>query len=611
MANLSDLLKKAEGKPRSPTLQRQNTDFGVKKTMQLMRESGSITPPVEEQLSQPESIDHGLVSPEKTALARELNGRTLLNASAASNGRAAKPLASDSPSLEKTDSRAFSNNADTMPTQIFSDSRHNADTVSENDVTPSRPIADTMPTQLCDARHPDSRHNADTASGTHASSNSAIADTMPTQTNLENNAQEQPSVLRISVADTEPTQVSEVVHSGSRHNADTIIDVKILPASPIADTMPTQAITILGSDSRHKFNPIADTMPTQAGRDKTRQPIADTRYADSRHNADKNPTQSPTQISSDSRHNSDDPIDRYRLLTGQKLRLLTYLLKECVRQHSNSIVTTYESLAQAATIPIGSVRTTTKRLREDGFLIIGAHGLGRGARIILTFDTHLIRASALDFLLYPTQNSPDSRHKADTEPDTKASSSSSSLNNTTTGKERKEAEVFQELETIELSGVEEFRISYGTLARCLALSPKLTIEDLKALVYRFGEYMKSPSVRKTVQNAPGFFISLAKQQGDGQAPLSQFELPEERLMRELLSQSKAAKTKKEALENEYWNMEFERWVVSLSASDRENLVPKTMFAGNQKVESIKLKEFFEANVKPEALSRLQSDALKT
>ena len=115
---------------------------------------------------------------------------------------------------------------------------------------------------------------------------------------------------------------------------------------------------------------------------------------------------------------------------------------------------------------------------------------------------------------------------------------------------------------IDLGLVQTFGITTSVLARCTELYPNLQPEQLEVLVYRFAEFAKDPKNR--VQNARGFFISLAEQASKGQVPLDHIETPDERLMRLFIERQKEAKARRVDVERAAQDFECETWLETLT-----------------------------------------------
>ena len=98
----------------------------------------------------------------------------------------------------------------------------------------------------------------------------------------------------------------------------------------------------------------------------------------------------------------------------------------------------------------------------------------------------------------------------------------SSVLNISTTTTQASADSLSWIETINLDSLKNVGITKTVLIRCRELYPAIPPEGLEELVSRFSVYVKEPKNR--VQNARGFFISLAKQLSEGIVPLDHIEI---------------------------------------------------------------------------------------
>jgi hypothetical protein len=128
------------------------------------------------------------------------------------------------------------------------------------------------------------------------------------------------------------------------------------------------------------------------------------------------------------------------------------------------------------------------------------------------------------------------------------------------------------------------------------------------LAIRFGEFMKDP--KNKVQNARGFFISLAEQASKGQVPLDHIETPDERLMRLFVQRQNEEMTRRVDFEREAQDLDLSRWLESLTEEAKLALVPETSIlkAGTAAYAAM-LRSHFNEKVWPERRKQiLESDA---
>ena len=242
-----------------------------------------------------------------------------------------------------------------------------------------------------------------------------------------------------------------------------------------------------------------------------------------------------------------------------------------------------------------SLRIVTLRLEKMGLLSrpVVKNGRGGWTRYSLPQSVYAeVRES--ETRNEPVINPEQTRNKPVTKPVMAVPSSSRDLyikESTTT------TQVGAELSSIDLGPVQSFGITSSVLSRCVELYPNLRSEQLEVLVQRFAEFAKDP--KNKVQNARGFFISLAEQASKGQVPLDHIETPDERLMRLFVSRQEQAKAQVVNFEQKALAFECEAWLETLTSEMKLTLVPETAIlkAGTAAFAAM-LKNHFAENIWP-------------
>ena len=259
-----------------------------------------------------------------------------------------------------------------------------------------------------------------------------------------------------------------------------------------------------------------------------------------------------------------------------------------------------------------SLRIVTLRLEGMGLLSrpVVKNGRGGWTRYSLPQSVYAeVRES--ETRNEPVINPEQTRNKPVTKPVMTAPSSSREffLNNSTTTQNVDNSESDAgALKNIDFSIVTEFGITSSTLNRCRELYPSVSNEQLIALTERFGQFMKTPD-GKRVQNARGFFISLAEQLSKGVTPLDHIETNSEALMREFVDRAKEAKARREMLEKEALEFAFDEWIENLDSKTRDELVaPNSVIESGSKIQTMQLKEYFRQNVWPTRFAPAQKAA---
>lgn len=495
-------------------------------------------------------------------------------------------------------------NTDTMPTHSevrgTKASGHSTDTVPtqyrHNNSSDAMDSTGTIPTQHIAPNYEDHCVNEiDPTQNRHKNSNDdrSNADTIPTQ---------KVSALDSSKLDPktiDPTQNRHKNDNGDLPSADTIPTHKFLDAFKFVpkekkgghpevgstDTMPAQ------------YHHSSDTIPAQS------RGIPDTESIQSQHRTGTIPTPIPTQIGSIVSQNTDtsfgpsrDLESKYLLLRGLKLELMNYCLSQCVKNHLNSIRTTYPALAQSTGVAEGSIRTTAKRLRSDGLIMLSAPLKGPGAFIEIILPGEMIRVFARSMIetgkntdTKILQNQEKNRHNTDTHSDTTPSSKLvSNLNNTNSL--TSEQDFFDE---IDISRLEHLRISKKHLQDIRNQKLNLTFSQLQGFVDRFAEYASNRENIRNITNPPGFFIKMVQNFSKGEDPLMGIKTDEDRHLEELLENARKASDERKKLKQELLELRFAEWQAGLSDEEKRRVAPNYSLANGQAAKMALLRHAFE------------------
>ena len=302
-----------------------------------------------------------------------------------------------------------------------------------------------------------------------------------------------------------------------------------------------------------------------------------------------------------------EPNNELYSLVGLQRNSLLFIFENCLKNGSKTSSTISSSvLAISLESTVAAVRKAIRRLEEKGFIIRSHFKDGRGGWT----KYELPRAIYSDLLTLrtntnhePIMSQSGAKRTPQPTPQPEPSPSSSSreffLNNSTTTRNVDNSDPDAGApKNLDFSIVTEFGITISTLNRCRELYPSVSNDQLAALVERFGQFMKTPD-GKRVQNARGFFISLAEQLSKGVTPLDHIETNSEALMREFVERAKEAKARRELLEKEAFEFAFEEWIESLDEKSRNELVPTTsVIESGSKIQTMKLKEHFRLSVWP-------------
>ena len=285
----------------------------------------------------------------------------------------------------------------------------------------------------------------------------------------------------------------------------------------------------------------------------------------------------------------------FESLVGHERNLLLLIFRECLRVASLvSPELTLAYISEVLKCTPGTAKSVIVRLVEKGFVSRASSKTGRGGWIKFGLSKELYQ----DLRIRETDSKQVAQRIAS------LSSSSRDL----LIKESTSTQTVDNFSHIDLSPVQPFGITTSVLARCIELYPVLQPEQLEVLVFRFAEFAKDPKNR--VQNARGFFISLAEQASKGQIPLDHIETPDERLMRLFIERQKEAKARHAESERAAQEFECEAWLESLTPEMKLTLVPESaILKVGTAAHAAMLKSHFAEKVWPERRKEiLQSEA---
>jgi tetrahydromethanopterin S-methyltransferase subunit G len=307
--------------------------------------------------------------------------------------------------------------------------------------------------------------------------------------------------------------------------------------------------------------------------------------------------------------NSESKIVDPTLLVGTQRRVFKYFFE--LAQQFASLKTprlTLETMSASTGLSEMQVHSATKQLRQKCCIAISERKDGRGGWVEYSVNQQAFESwIRLESMQKRSQNveitvaerSQEAGHKAVQT----ASSSSRDLYNketTTTGN------VGDFEFSVEV--VAEFGLTASAIARCFELYPSIDREKMQDLINRFGQFMRTGE-GKRVQNARGFFISLAKQLSEGITPLDHIETSEARLMRELVAKKKAQQAEVAQLEKEMRDFDFEEWWEELAPADRDALVkPNSISLSGSQSQKIMAKQVHAEKFWPERRTKTLSAA---
>ena len=301
----------------------------------------------------------------------------------------------------------------------------------------------------------------------------------------------------------------------------------------------------------------------------------------------------------------------FHRLSPLQQKVLVFLAQQCQLERSKiTPPIKCALLAKSLEASVDGLKTATKRLLKSEHLTIHEYMDGRAGWTRYEIPEHVFK-----YLVFSTtgfevgSNQVQTGFKLGSKVGSEVGSSlSSSSRDFFIKEESTTTQVTAGISQIDLGPVQTFGITASVLARCVELYPILQPEQLEILVYRFAEFAKDP--KNKVQNARGFFISLAEQASKGQVPLDHIETPDERLMRLFVERQKEAKTRRNDVERAALEFECEAWLESLTLEMKLTLVPETaILKAGTGAHAAMLKSHFTENVWPDRRKRILEGAI--
>jgi hypothetical protein len=297
-------------------------------------------------------------------------------------------------------------------------------------------------------------------------------------------------------------------------------------------------------------------------------------------------------------------------LSGKEADFIQIVFQKC--QLSGSLVTEKigsEILRERLKVSSKRLCNLVERLCEKQLIVVIASKRGNGSWRQFSLPSHVYQTmilNPLDSRSTAFRQHLDSNKTSDWTANKTAGASSSSSRDFFI-KESTSTQPIADISTIDLSRAQRLGITTSVLARCIELYPSLQPEQLEGLVFRFAEFAKDP--KNKVQNARGFFISLAEQASKGQVPLDHIETPDERLMRLFVEQQEVTKTQRVDFERKAQEFECETWLESLTPEMKLTLVPETaILRAGTAVHAAMLKSHFAEKVWPERRRQILQSA---
>jgi len=267
-------------------------------------------------------------------------------------------------------------------------------------------------------------------------------------------------------------------------------------------------------------------------------------------------------------------------LSGQKLALMRFFIKDCIENKSNCTNRIRSStLSKELNISRGIIKTLLARLKEDSLLSIKLAKRGAGGFLVIELPQKLIDA-------YISQ-----RISEDNTPSFKANDEDVKvdMNIETT-----------EFDDIDISPLESINLTRGHL-KDIKEKGKLSSEIIQSSIEHFS-YELSQNKHKVKDPLKTFVGTLCK--GNEWNPIDGYKSKKQIALEAYRERLEKEKQEEEQIIAQIIELNFDKWVSSLSEEEIDEIspyIPNVPEVVRVKTRSSKLKEFFRKNELPKIL----------
>jgi hypothetical protein len=326
---------------------------------------------------------------------------------------------------------------------------------------------------------------------------------------------------------------------------------------------------------------------------------------------DKVETQPETQLETNWRQTGDKLETKTSIssLVGLQRNTLLYCYDSCKKTRSKRteplVLSNISSSLQSS---ICSIKKSIQRLEEKIFLIRVLFKNGRSGWTVYELPDWIYQ----DLLQMETEdklrtNWRQSRDKLGTEVGTevKTTSSSSSSNyvledfkTTTTGETKTVGYAVLQLRKewleIDFSSLAEIHFSVTQLSQIAQLG-KLTPTEVQDSIDAFAFDLKKNQRTNGLKTSPlNFFMGILRR-GMPYTPPENYESPQDEARRKYLESKRAQLSRRQAMEKEIVELEFQEWKGTLSVTQRKALAPHAKIEGSE-MQTSTLREYFLSHI---------------
>ena len=290
-----------------------------------------------------------------------------------------------------------------------------------------------------------------------------------------------------------------------------------------------------------------------------------------------NPFASPKTSEQQFLYTEFSPQEMIQRVAGLQRKILFHIVSDCIlRSDLTSNPVTTDSLKVITNANTDTLKTAIQRLVNKNLLKRRKGKKGKGGFAIFTISEE-IRNAVIDAQKKDFGNSQLVTNWISNKESISTYSSGSNLKTTTNNNINN----FQDEKIIQNSPWDDLYIeplSFIGFTKAhlnqIILDDKLTPEMVQDSIHAFTFDLEHNNKTKSLKSPPlNYFMGIMRS-GSPYAPPSNYENPQDRAMRLYLERRKEQDQKKQAMEEELFNLAFKDWELEVSQDEKEKLLPE-------------------------------------
>jgi hypothetical protein len=296
-------------------------------------------------------------------------------------------------------------------------------------------------------------------------------------------------------------------------------------------------------------------------------------------------------------------LQEIQRVAGLQRKILFYIVEDCIlRGELSTNPITTESLKNLTNADKDTVKTATQRLINKKLMQRGYGKKGKGGFAIFHVSEQIRNA----VIAVQKQEAPSQQLVTNwvSKKESLSTYSSSSNINTTT----KEIDLVTNesaWDTVQIEALSSIGFTKSHL-RQIILDDKLTAEVVQESIYAFAFDLENNNKAKMLKTTPlNYFMGILRS-GKPYAPPANYESPQDMALRLYLERKKELEQKRQAMEDELFQIAFKEWESALTLVEKELILPtnvKNSRLASDKIAALRL------HFKEEVWPGIQADYL--